>query len=167
MKRTFRPGWSARPASAIEPAGKPDVGDEQVDTNARLQDPQRRSPVRRLDAAVAGIGEHVGDEHADGRLVVDHQHDLAPDGCWPSAATAASGLLVNATAKPSVKLPLPRDRTLSHVLRRHHVASSRRSFSRNDCGKAGHIKRRSGSGDHARERDLLETSRSSLPTFKP
>ena len=57
--------------------GQPDIGDQQVDALARLQDLEARRSVRRLQRPVAQILQNLDDQVAHDRLVLDHQHGLA------------------------------------------------------------------------------------------
>ncbi len=63
--------------TAVQSTRQADVGDQQIDLRVRLQHFQPRRPVASLDRGIAGVGENLSDQHADGGLVVDDQHHVA------------------------------------------------------------------------------------------
>ena len=66
---------------------------------ARLQDLEARRPVCRLQRPVAEILEHLDDQVADDRLVLDHQHGLARLGARCVATDRSVGLLGSAARR--------------------------------------------------------------------
>ncbi len=55
------------------PPRQADIGDQQVDTDIRLQQLQPGEAVSRLDQGVAQITQHVGQQQAYRRLIIDDE----------------------------------------------------------------------------------------------
>ena len=58
-------------------AGKPDIGDHQVEANVGLQKCQRRRAVGGLQRSITEFTENLGDKQSDRRIVLDQQNRFA------------------------------------------------------------------------------------------
>ncbi|MNC63799.1 hypothetical protein D3C75_1139500 [compost metagenome] len=63
--------------ATIEPARQADIGDQQVYRRIGLQHGQAGMPIRHLHDLELQFAEHVLDQHAQDRLIVDQQDPVA------------------------------------------------------------------------------------------
>jgi hypothetical protein len=73
MNSTFRSGRERRAASAVDAARKIHIGDQEIDAFIRLQDFESFDAVAGFERVVAEFLQHICDEHAQSRLIVDDQ----------------------------------------------------------------------------------------------
>lgn len=67
--------------AAIHPLGQADIGDQQIDPRGGIEDGEAGGAIARFDRLQAHLVKYLGHQHADRRLVIDHQHRLpAGDG---------------------------------------------------------------------------------------
>ena len=64
-----------RELPAVHATGQANIGDQEVYESAGFKNLETRAAVAGFQHRVTKVGEHVGDDHAYGRLVLDHQHD--------------------------------------------------------------------------------------------
>ncbi len=64
---------SVRQLAPVHPAGQPHIADEKIDCQIGSKHPQRRCRIISLQHGKAHILQSRHHQHADERLVVDHQ----------------------------------------------------------------------------------------------
>jgi len=66
-----------RHLTSVHSAGKTDVANQKIDPDIRLQQLESGHTIRRVDHRVAEFFQHIGDQHAHARFIVDDQNGFA------------------------------------------------------------------------------------------